>query len=523
MNDLAALKKVLQTPLRSGRLKATASFDTRPGSASANIVIDGQDLGFESAITTESTLGLAASADWNGRVVRADAAISGRFGDPVSARGSVALRPTGGALPEIPPNGALDAEIAWSGDIGNLWALVPLPDHVLDGQLDLDLLVSGTIANPRLGGSIGLSGGEYQNLETGTILTDLSLTSKIDPSGSVILDLTGNDGNSGKVTATARVDAETIDLTLGARQAVLVRRDDVGAQMTVDLTVKGPLSTPEVKGDVLIERAEVRLVNALPPSVADLGPVRIKGAPEAPPDNGGAGKDVALDIRISAPGKVFVRGRGLDSEWNVDMAITGSAAEPVVKGDIEKLRGALNFLGKDFDLEKGSISFSGESPPDPTLDIALAHENKDGLVGRIRVTGHASEFEIGFSSEPELPESEVLPQTLFGKSRQSLSPTEAVLLANGLALLIDGSGGAVDRIRSTVGIDVLRLEESDDSVAVSVGKNVTDDIYVGAKQPIGGGSATIEVEVQVYKGVTVDAETSEDKGSAIGFSWRRNF
>ena len=47
--------------------------------------------------------------------------------------------------------------------------------------------------------------------------------------------------------------------------------------MTLDITAKGPLATPAIKGTVNIDRAEIRLVNATPPGIADLGEVRIKG------------------------------------------------------------------------------------------------------------------------------------------------------------------------------------------------------------------------------------------------------
>ncbi len=115
--------------------------------------------------------------------------------------------------------------------------------------------------------------------------------------------------------------------------------------------------------------------------------------------------------------------------------------------------------------------FSGATPIDPGLDVKLLRDN-DGIRGGIAVSGNASDIQINFVSTPALPQGEVMPRVLFGRSRQSLSVLEALELASGIATLMDGSGGMVDRVRSAIGLDVLRVEDKGDGAAVTVGKNV---------------------------------------------------
>ncbi|MDT8343508.1 MAG: translocation/assembly module TamB domain-containing protein, partial [Thermohalobaculum sp.] len=526
MPDLAALSAALAPldvalPLAAGRLDARAAFDTRPGTARADVTVAAQDLHIDKSVADIGGLGLDAGLTWDGRRAAAEASLSGPFGDPLRLSAALPLRPTTAIVPQVPRGGEIAGEVAWQGRLGDLWALVPLPDHILDGDLDIDLTLAGPVASPAIGGAVAMTGGQYQNLETGTILTGLTLGSQLDGKGGIVLDLSATDGARGKVAARVALDAETIDARLTAAKAVLVRRDDVKAQISADITATGPLAGPAIAGTVTVDRAEVALVNAMPPSVADLGEVRFKGDPPPEPVTP-AGQGIDLALRVAAPGNIFVRGRGLDSEWRLGLDIAGTAAQPRITGAIERIRGRLDLLGRDFDLETGAVRFTGGTEIDPTLDISLAHE-RDGFIGRIQVRGTASAPQIGFASDPQVPEEEVLPRTLFNRSRQSLSPTEALQLANAVATLMNGSGGAIDRLRGAAGIDVLRIDDEGDGASVTVGKNVADGVFVGAKQPVAGGSATVQVEVEVFGDFTVDAEIGQEAGSSIGLNWRKDF
>ena len=145
------------------------------------------------------------------------------------------------------------------------------------------------------------------------------------------------------------------------------------------------------------------------------------------------------------------------------------------------------------------------------------------MTGGIAVTGTASAPEIGFTSQPALSEDEVLPRILFGRSSSALSPSEAVSLAIGLSTLLDGTGGFTDDLRAAAGLDVLRIEDGEDGPSVTVGSNIVDGVFVGAKQPVDGGSASVQVEIEIFDDFTIDSETGPDTGSSIGLNWKKDF
>ena len=517
---LGLLQRLAGLPVTGGALDLSARIDTRPARAGGRARVEARDLAIEGVLAGEDGLALVADADWDGRRARLEASVSGPFGTPLRAGASAGLRPSGGPLPALVEDAALDGRLTWSGDVGEVWALVPGADHMLDGALDLDLAISGSPGAPEIGGSVALSDGRYENLETGTILTDLTLDSDISPEGDLTLAARARDGGQGRIAAEAAIRGDRIEARLDTAEAVLVRRDDVKAALGIAVTAEGPLTGPDIAGEIEITRAEIRLVNATPPSVVTLGDVRVKGTPEPEPEPP-VGEDIALDLRVFADRDIFVRGRGLDSEWRADIRVDGTAAAARVTGAVEKVRGQLNFIGTRFDLATGEVRFSGGVPVDPDLDIRLEAE-KNGITGGIAVTGRGSDPRIGFFSQPALPEDEVLPRLLYGETSQSLSAGQALQLASGLATLLDGSGGFADTVRGTVGLDQLSVDPTGDSASVTAGKNIGEDVFVGVTQSLEG-ETTVSVEVEVFPSVTLDAETGPESGSSVGVNWSKDF
>jgi len=84
---------------------------------------------------------------------------------------------------------------------------------------------------------------------------------------------------------------------------------------------------------------------------------------------------------------------------------------------------------------------------------------------------------------PALPEEELLSRMLFGSSITQISAPEAVQLAAALASLRGGGGlDPINKLRSAIGLDRLRIVSADASIgrstAVAVGKYIGRRIFV---------------------------------------------
>ena len=283
-------------------------------------------------------------------------------------------------------------------------------------------------------------------------------------------------------------------------------------------------------GQLETDVVEIQIPDRLPADIVDLDAVE-EGAvlPAAAPPPGTAedrGFQLPLDLTVEMPRRVFVRGRGLDSEWAGKLAVAGTIEQPDVKGKLEMVRGQVAALGKTFKFERGSIDFLGGEAIDPMLDMKAEHAGKD-LSVTVQVTGRASDPSITLGSTPDLPNDEIVSRLLFGKSTTQLSAVEAAQLATTAAELSGGgvSGGMLEGLRKVLGVDVLRIEtvgEGDAaSAGIAAGAYATEEIYIEATQGTAADSGTVEVEVEVSPHIFIDSEVGQTGDSNVGikFKW----
>ena len=107
-------------------------------------------------------------------------------------------------------------------------------------------------------------------------------------------------------------------------------------------------------------------------------------------------------------------------------------------------RGRIEILGKRFNLTSGTLTFAGDLIP--IVEFMATTATASATV-TVSVTGRADDPTIRFSSNPELPQEEVLSRILFERSVGSLSPLQAAQLIDALAQFtgVGGSGGLFGR------------------------------------------------------------------------------
>ena len=174
---------------------------------------------------------------------------------------------------------------------------------------------------------------------------------------------------------------------------------------------------------------------------------------------------------------------GLDSEWSADIQLRGTTEAPRINGEARVVprQGFYSFAGVRFEITRGVIDFDGNTPPDPRINIR-AETDVQNLDVTVTVTGTSSRPEIAFSSNPGLPEEELLARMLFGDGITNLSATDALQLGAAVASLRGGGGmDPINRLRSAIGLDRLRIVPADPALdrgtAIALGKNFGRRFY----------------------------------------------
>jgi translocation and assembly module TamB len=208
-----------------------------------------------------------------------------------------------------------------------------------------------------------------------------------------------------------------------------------------------------------------------------------------------------------------VRGRGLNAELGGDLAISGAIAAPQIRGSFTLQHGTLALLGQQLDFTRGAVVFHGGVTPD--LDF-LAEASASDITARIAITGPASAPAFTLSSQPSLPQDEILSRILFQKSVGSLTGFQALQLANAVSTL---SGGAdpFEKLRRSLGVDSLDLQTgASGGPAVGISRAINDRLSVGV---VGGSRAEdngVTVNYSVTKHIRAQAGVNADGSSSVG-------
>lgn len=469
-------------------------------------------------------------ADW--RSGRVEGTVTARDGDRVQASAS-------GSLP-LPGDGAVTGRFSLTGDAGRISEALPLAGHVFAGRLAADGVVAGIMAAPQISGRAALTEGRYENLENGTLVTALSASAQWD-GDRIRVQAQGGDGGRGTIRAEGGggLDGVYAADVIFSRFTAL-RRDDVEAELEGTLRLEGRDNRGRLTGKLAVPRAEIDIARMKGGGPETLEVVEIN-RPDAPPPDAGkpSGEEVPMTVALGVTVAVqhaFVRGRGLDSEWQGDLAVAGTVSQPSLSGKMVAVRGEYALLGKQFRLTPDSeVAFQGGDSIDPSLNV-LAEASAADITAQIAVTGTANRPELAITSQPPLPQDEVLARVLFGSEAGKLSAFQQIQLAQMAASGLTGGGGGFDPIgdvRGFLGLDVLGIGSEDTAAAaqpgpgtagptLSAGKYIGPDTFVRVDQGTAGlGKVTVEQELG--GGFSVESSVGEQSGGGVGFNWRKDY
>src|SRR5690606_35640717 len=305
-------------------------------------------------------------------------------------------------------------------------------------------------------------------------------------------------------------------------------RPDAFARASGELTLAWEGARSSFSGDLNIAEASIDIASNPDAGIPTLDVIEIN-RPDMEDEVAASDDEAAptrrngsttLDVRVRAPGRVFTRGRGVDAEWSLDLRLGGTASHPLVYGTAESIRGTITLSGQPFTVENATITFDGD-PLDARIDLAAVRDTAD-LSATMRLTGTARDPEIAFSSDPALPEDEILPQILFGRGVADLSAFEAARLASSLAAL---SGRAsldlVDAARAAAGLDrfAVRQDESG-GFLVAGGVYLTRDVYVEVART-GLGQAQTRLEWTMRPRLVLITTFQGNGDQRVSLRWRR--
>ena len=465
---------------------------------------------------------LRASGRLGGGRATVDAALAVPRVGTLKAAGSVPL----GA-------GALDLSISGPVDIAVANALLADGGRQVSGQLTLDLKVSGPVNAPVVGGSASLARGTFYDPTAGIRLDGIAGRFVAQGNAIVIERLAAGTRNGGQITVTGRVSTDAgagfpADLRISGQRAQVLSSDVITATADIAMTVSGPLARgPRIAGRIDLIATEIAIPDRLPIQLQPLpGTRHVKPGPAAQARlrlerqaarqrTQGRPFVATLDLTVTARNRIFVRGRGVQAELAGDLRITGTSENPTVLGGFDLRRGDITLAGQRITFVRGKVAFTGDLTP--TLDF-LAQTQAADVTAQIAVTGRASEPQFVLSSQPPLPQDEVVSRLLFNRAAGGLSGLQALQLAQTIAQLA-GNGGpdAFDKLRKAVGADSLDVTAgASGGPAVGAGKYINRNVRLGVRAGATPADTGATVDVDVNRRLRLRGQLGADGSASVG-------
>jgi len=265
----------------------------------------------------------------------------------------------------------------------------------LDGNLGLDVDVSGTIGKPVFSGAgdMTVNVARFTNA-TLPALTNFSARLSF-AQNALSLERFGGDLAGGPFTMSGRVTfpkltEPTLDLQLKANSVLVARNDTLTARADADIKVTGPFAAATVSGSVAMTNSHI-LKNI------DLIPIGLPGrpAPEPPSERPQFSfpdpplRDWKFDVAIKTKDPVLIRGNLATGGAIADIKLNGTGLHPELQGTVrlENVEATLPF--SRLEVSQGFLYFDPSDSMNPRLELRGTSVIRDYTV-RVYVYGRGN-------------------------------------------------------------------------------------------------------------------------------------
>ena len=392
----------------------------------------------------------------------------------------------------------------------------------INGKVSANVNVSNKLGEPHFNGNIGLQQGMFKSEDLGLNYENITLKSSFSQQKVLLDELRLNSGD-GYLTADGFVEfrlpqpekGNEVRFNIRGSNFQAVKSEVYNAKINPDIILEGTLAEPVFRGkvkvvrsmvnaDAMLSQFSVRSDNPNPPLLTEAikdneNEVRRQEdtltieTPKAKRFNFYENLRGTFDLMI--PGNTWVRGKDMNFELRGDLKAIKRAELIDIFGTLNINRGYLKYYGKKFEIERGSITFTGGKNIDPRVDFEIGYDFRD--VDRelrtisIQITGRSRQpnFVFYLDGSP-IEEREALSYIIFGKSTNQLTERERGSVDQSAADLAASMAiGQVSNIvkgtlQSTFGLDVVEIGggKTWKSGSVKIGKYITDDLYLSYQQ-----------------------------------------
>ena len=311
----------------------------------------------------------------------------------------------------------------------------------LEGQMGIDARAAGTIARPQLSGAVSLDMPAIR-LRDPTAPAVNGFKANMEFTGNqLVIRRCGGEVSGGPFDFTGRILFEKLttpklDMRFTSQNLLALRNETLTIRLDSDLKIAGPFNAASVTGSVGLTKSRFfRDVEILPISLPG------KPAPKPPTevDTGFSLKPPfakwTFNVALKTKDPFLVRGNLANGAVHIDLRLLGTGESPTLDGmaRIDNFVASLPF--SRLNIEYGYAYFSADSPFMPKLDIQGTSSLRDYNI-HVYITGTPSDPVTVLTSDPPLPQEQIVALLGTGATAQELTGNSDVLAGRAAILLL---------------------------------------------------------------------------------------
>jgi translocation and assembly module TamB len=462
--------------------------------------------------------------------VKAVLALRGTQVGHIDAIANTVVRKEGGEW-TFPKNSPLSGNV--EADVPTLkWAADWLgPEAKLEGKLQGKLAIGGTLGTPSYTGRVAADGIEVQNTTFGFDVDQGSAAFAFDQK-------------------TVRIEKFELASAWRPTDAAKKRFGGEVAVTKGTITAEGSLDLADRSGAIVVRAASYPVSQLATRFIAGSGEARIAAnerdititgtfkadagwlgiADSAPPslsddvlvDRGGDApvpasdkQRLSLDFRLGLGDHLYFAGRGLFTRLAGDLRLRGEPGRSLAAtGSIRTEGGTYDAYGQKLAIERGVLSFQG-TLENPGLNVLAVRAQDLPVTAGVEILGNVSRPDVRLYSRPDVPDHEKLSWLILGRGPADASEKDTATLAAAAGALLGATSNR--RVLRSFGVDDFGISRQNTGVlgalpqstvagrtsatsgtdVFTVGKRLTQDIYVSYQQGLADAQASLRFTYQV--------------------------
>ncbi|WP_142416180.1 translocation/assembly module TamB domain-containing protein [Bartonella massiliensis] len=407
----------------------------------------------------------------------------------------------------------------------------------ITGTARVDTVLNGTLSKPQFIGNISIGDGSFFDSKTNVGLNNITLEGKLNGDQIFIEKALASSSEGGRISASGRISNDLeADLIFDLDNANYNDGSMILATLSGKMTMTGHfLHDLAIGGDIIVEKAEilvpdhfqgtkfldVKNKNLTKPIQTTLERADIKSTNKSHNITEESSSVVLSNMRVTARNQFFVRGKGLDAELGGRINLTGPLNDVHPVGEFRMIRGRFDILSQRLNFDQGQASFSGNL--NPTVYF-VTNNNSGDIHVTVTVSGTIDNLDINFSSQPNLPQDEVLARLIFNRSLSELSPFQIAQLAAAAADLAGASNTSLlNTLRTKIGLDDLDVIVNEKgNTGLRIGRYIHNNIYLGFEAG-SDGTTKGTINLDISRHLKAKGAIGNEQNSSIGLFYERDY